>query len=326
MTRQSSTEREDGVCIRTTDETWIWSEAASEPLRKLYDRCVTGQWVPDAAIDWSLEVPFGSQLAPDVGLQGFLASPLGRGGSQLWNDFRWEYQVWLVSQFYHGEQAALVGASRIAQAIKDLDAKKVAATQIMDEARHVDVFGRYLERHLPVPAYPVSPAFADLVIGSLSDSRWDFAVLGIQVLVEGVALAAFRMAEATLHDELIRSIVRRVLQDEVRHVSFGALSLRGFYEQLSTSERRERTDFLASAAELTARRFLLEDVWERVGIDRSEGASFASRDAAMVAYRRTVFAQVVRLIRNVGLLDARLRRDFVALGMMREDDPASASA
>jgi hypothetical protein len=184
----------------------------------------------------------------------------------------------------------------------------------MDEARHAEVFGRYLDRCPKGDAYAVSRPFADLVTSAFSHRDWDMATLGVQVLIEGVAVAAFRMAETTLHDDLIRSIVRLVHRDEARHTALGQASLSGLYGQLSASERRERCDFIAAAAELTARRFLLEEVWERVGIPAREGAAFAAQDPVMSSYRRAIFAKVIGTVRQVGLLDERLRRDLERLG------------
>lgn len=286
-------------------------------LAKLYAQSVRNQWKPDETIDWSLPVMFGAQLPPDPGLDNFLRSPLGDYGSEVWNRFRWEYQTWLVSQFYHGEQVALIGAARIAHTVSGLEAKQVAAVQAMDEARHIEVFGRYLDRHCPSPRYPIEPEFADLVSEALNHDSWDFALLGVQVLIEGVAVAAFRMAEVTLHDELIRSIIRMVNRDEARHTAFGQLSLRDVYADLSSQERAQRTQFLAAAAEVTMRRFLLEDVWARVGIDPMRGARFAANDDIMTAYRRTVFANVIRTIKHVGLYTSELHSDFQKLGFVR---------
>jgi hypothetical protein len=304
----------DAICIDAPSPTWLWASDECARSRRIYAKAVDSQWDPDRDIDWTLEVPFGDPLPPDAGLPAFLNSPLGAGRRELWNRFRWEYQLWLISQFYHGEQSALVGAARIAQTVRELDAKQAAAAQVMDEARHIEVFRRYLQQHCPTGAYGVSPAFAALVSNSLTDARWDIAVLGIQVMVEGVALATFRMAETTLHDDLIRSIVRLVHRDEARHVSFGTFTLQNFYRELSEYERRERRQFIMAGAELTARRFLLEDVWDRLQVDRQQGARFAATDPTMSAYRRIVFMKVMTIARTIGLLDGPLQRDFALLG------------
>lgn len=304
----------DAICIDAPSRTWLWADDECEQSQRLYRKAVDGQWNADRDIDWTLDVPFGKPLPADAGLSSFLQSPIAAGGRELWNRFRWEYQVWLVSQFFHGEQAALAGASRIAQFARELDAKQAAAAQVMDEARHVYAFGRYLHDSCPAPAYAVSPAFRTLVSDSLSDPRWDFASLGIQVMVEGVAMATFRLAENTLHDDLIRSIVRLVHRDEARHVAFGIFTLQSFYRELSDYERRERREFIVAGAELTAQRFLLEDVWARIGVDPKQGARFAFGDPLMAAYRRVVFMKVMSIARNIGLLDSRLQRDFSLLG------------
>lgn len=306
--------RGEGVSFQYQEQTFLWTDQQSAALRRLYSLGVRDQWDPDIAIDWSLEIPYGQPLTRDVGLENFLNSSLGNGGEALWNKFRWEYQIWLVSQFFHGEQAALVGAARLAQSQKSLAGKQFAATQIMDEARHAEVFRRYLTLCPEATTYDISKPFASLVTSALSHRDWDLAALGVQIMIEGVALAAFRIAETTLHDDLIRSIVKLVHRDEARHTAFGMISLSEHYKELTLSERRERSDFIAAAAELTAKRFLLGDVWERIGIPVKKGQEFAATDPLMSAYRRAIFSKVISTIRRIGLLDDRLASDLEKMG------------
>src|SRR5256884_3104262 len=98
--------------------------------------------------------------------------------------------AWLNSQFLHGEQGALVCAAKIVQTVPDIDSKFYAATQVFDEARHVEVYSRYLREKLQL-AYPVNIHLKSLLDQAISDSRWDFTYLAMQVIIEGLALAAF---------------------------------------------------------------------------------------------------------------------------------------
>jgi hypothetical protein len=288
---------------------------AHAKLQALCDQGLEGQWDPALAIDWNQEIAFGTDLPDDPGLRGYLDSPLGHHGRATWNRFRWQFQIWLVSQFLHGEQVALDGAARIRDSVADPLVRQAAAVQVMDEQRHILVFRRYLQEHAPDGPYATSPAFADLIRTMREHSDRDFELLGIQVLIEGIAVAAFRMAGSTLHDPLIRSIVQAVQRDEARHAAFGVLNLKPLYADMTAPERRERVDFLLAALELTMRRFLLPEVWERIGIVPGLGNAFADQDPVMIAYRRTLLLKAVSTIRSVGLLDARMQRGLEGLGI-----------
>jgi hypothetical protein len=173
------------------DSILTWNYQSTDPrLRSLYERALTGQWNADADLDWSTEVRFGSPL-PDgsaFARASFDASPLGGRGRRLWDTYRWEVQSWMVSQFLHGEQGALLVAARLVEAVPGIDAKYYAASQVIDEARHVDVFSRYLREKVPV-AYPVNAALRQLLEDILGDSRWDVTALGMQIMVEALAMA-----------------------------------------------------------------------------------------------------------------------------------------
>lgn len=298
--------------------TLTWNYRHREPrLRSLYERAKHGQWNAQTDVDWSIEVDFGSPL-PDgspFARASFEASPLAVRGRSMWDTFRWEVQSWMVSQFLHGEQGALVVAARLVEAVPDIEAKMYAASQVADEARHVEVFSRYLDEKIPAP-YPINAALRDLIEDILVDSRWDVTALGMQIMVEALAMAAFRLANNTFHDDLIRDITRLVARDEARHVSFGVLSLAEVYREISTAERADREDLVLEAAALMRRRFLLEDVWERLDVDAREGAQYASHDKLMIMYRQTIFAKVVSALVRIGLMTDRVRAGLDGLGLL----------
>lgn len=283
----------------------------------LYERAKQGQWNATTDVDWTLEVPFGAPLEPDSGfaLEAFSGSSLARYGFELWDTFRWERQAWMVSQFLHGEQGALVATARLAEVLVEVENKAYAASQVNDEARHLEVFARYLHEKIP-SSYPVSAPLAALIEDILTDTRWDVTALGMQMIVEPLAMASFRLANSTFHDPLIKQITRLVALDEARHMSFGLLLLQPLYRELTAAELREREECVLQAAALMSRRFLLEDVWDRLGIDREEGTEFAARNPLMVAYRRTTFSKVVSGLSQIGLMTDRVVRGLDALGLL----------
>src|SRR5207245_9584668 len=144
--------------------------------------------------------------------------------------------AWLNSQFLHGEQGALVCTAKIVMAVPDIDSKFYAATQGMDEARHVEVFDRYLREKIEM-AYPINQYLKTLLDQVLSDSRWDFTYLGMQIMIEGLALAAFAMIRDYSEEPLSKALNTYVMQDEARHVAFGRLALRDVYPQMTQAER-----------------------------------------------------------------------------------------
>ena len=318
-----------GLLVTTSVDAQLnWNYDSGNPrVLSLYERAKTAQWNATTDIDWSVEVPFGAPLPDDsrFAMASFEASPLAARGRGMWDVFRWELQSWMVSQFLHGEQGALVVAARLVEVVPDLDSKYYAASQAADEARHVEVFSRYLREKVPEP-YPITAALAELLEDLLSDSRWDITALGMQIVVEALAMAAFRLANSTFHDGLICEITRLVARDEARHVSFGVLSLQGIYAEMTTAELADREEMVLDAASLMRRRFLLEDVWARIEVDRHEGVEFAAHDQLMVTYRQAIFAKVVSALGNIGLLTRRVRDGLEKLELLGFADRATRSA
>ncbi|MDG4800820.1 ferritin-like domain-containing protein [Micromonospora sp. WMMD980] len=296
--------------------TWRY-ESEMPRVLSLYERAKSAQWNATTDVDWSIPVPFGEPLPDDsaFAMASFEASPLAARGRPMWDTFRWELQSWMVSQFLHGEQGALVVAARLVEVVPDLDSKYYAASQAADEARHVEAFSRYLREKVPEP-YPINPALAELLEDLLSDARWDITALGMQIIVEALAMAAFRLANSTFHDRLICDITRLVARDEARHVSFGVLSLEGIYAEMTSAERADREEMVLESASLMRRRFLLEDVWERIEVDRDEGVDFAAHNELMIKYRQAIFARVVTALANIGLLTPRVRSGLERLDLI----------
>ena len=184
---------------------------------------------------------FGTPLPTDsaFALECFRRSPIRRHGLEIWDAFRWEFQSWMISQFLAGEKAALTTASGLVSLVPSLEARACLAAQVQDEARHVDVFSRYVRSRIPQP-YSVSDSFDGLLSVALDGKNWEFTILGLHVIVEALALAAFRMANNTFYDPLIRQICRLAAQDEARHVSLGVIYLQSLYSQLTAAELREK--------------------------------------------------------------------------------------
>src|SRR5438477_11970764 len=294
---------------------WEYDEGRDK-LLNLYEKGKKLQWNAQERIDWSHEVDLSNPLqAPEMYVPLY--------GSPMWDamDEKARAEVchhgaaWQFSQFLHGEQGALICASKIVQTVPDIDSKFYAATQVMDEARHVEAYSRYLQEKLQL-AYPINPHLKALLNDVITDSRWDMTYLGMQVLIEGLALAAFGLIRDIAQDPLGRSVVAYVMQDEARHVAFGRLSLRDFYPQLTQKERDEREEFCVEACYLMRDRFLAEEVWDRLGLPTEECLEYVRDSEAQLQFRSLLFTRIVPTLKDVGLFGDRVRKAFADMGVL----------
>jgi len=295
-------------------------DSESSRLWSLYEKSKVAQWNVTTDIDWSYDVRFGAPL-PDrhsAAVASFASSPDSPVPRQLINRFRWEYQAWMISQFLHGEQGALVTTARLVETVPDISAKTYAAAQVADEGRHVEAYARYINEKLGV-SYPINPGLEVLLRELLGESRWDIVYLGMQVVVEGLALAATRVASTGFGDPIISAVTRMIARDEARHVSFGLIALNGVYGAMTARELAEREDFMLEAIHLMSQRFLLRELWERFGLDAVKGARFAKTDPMMISFRQLLFHKIIHVLRRIGLLTPRIRDLLLAESLARPD-------
>jgi ribonucleotide reductase beta subunit family protein with ferritin-like domain len=223
--------------------------------------------------------------------------------------------AWLNSQFLHGEQGGLLAAAKIVQCIPDVDAKYYAATQVVDEARHVEIFDRYLREKVGI-FYPANRSLQRLLENVMTDSRWDMTYLGMQVLIEGLALAAFSLFRDWSREPLSRALNAYIVQDEARHVAFGRLALREVYPQLTDAERAEREEYVVEACELMRDRFTAQEVWEHLGFDLHEVMDYVETSNIMRQFRKVLFSRIVPVCRDIGLFGPTVQACFERLGVL----------
>jgi len=314
--------------------TWDYTKGARPRLEKLYEKAKTSQWNAETDLDWSIEVdPYGlfdgvdmSALPPtraDLAAPAF--SPVKNWGDGEWREFEARMLQWRISQFLHGEQGALVCTAKIVETVPWIDAKYYAATQVVDEARHVEVFAKYLDTKLE-GRYPINLHLGMLLDDIINDARWDMTYLGMQVMVEGLALAAFGMMQQSTSEPLLKKLLRYVMADEARHVAFGVLSLQEFYEELSQDEIVERQEFAFEAAVRMRDRFLTQEVWVDMGVDSKAMARILLEfPAEQQIFQQLLFSKIVPNCRKLGLLDAGdgwLRDRFTDIGVIQFEHEA----
>jgi hypothetical protein len=233
-----------------------------------------------------------------------------------------ETQNWTLSQFLHGEQGALLCTAKIVETVPWYDAKLYASTQTMDEARHVEVFHRYIDEKLE-GGFQVNAHLRMLLDDIVNDSRWDMTYLGMQVMVEGLALAAFGFMHQMTEEPLLKQLLRYVMSDEARHVAFGVLSLREVYEGMTDAEIKDRQEFAYEAAVRMRDRFLSQEVWQRFGVNPKEVVPLVLRDPNREVFQQLLFSKIVPNCKKLGLLDrngAWLRRRYEEMGVIQFED------
>jgi len=314
---------------------FLWNyDRSREQLVTLYNKAMSSQWSSVTDLDWSTDVDPEALVATSP--QQSLLVALARGAAELPGSplASWSEKEFLqlgveslkasLSQFMHGEQGAMMVAAKIVETVPWIDAKYYAATQTMDEARHTEVFAKYLHTKLG-EAYPMSPFLEQQIDALISDSRWDIAYLGMQIVIESLALAAFGNMLRSTDEPLLKKLLRYVMSDEARHVAFGVLSLKEYYGQLSEAELEEREEFLLEATLNSRARSTTPEIWERMGTSVKEVLPYLQESAQkskidpLKTFQRGFFAKLVPNVRKLGLLDekrGRLREKWGEAGLL----------
>jgi hypothetical protein len=314
------------------DAVFTWDYERSRPaLVKLYEKAKTSQWNVTTDLDWSIDVDQEQVALNNMAREDvqFFSDAVDLAGTpfEKWTEKEWvelaiEGQNWTLSQFMHGEQGALLCTARIVETVPWIDAKYYAATQVMDEARHVEVFAKYLDEKLS-GHYPINAHLGLLLDDILGDSRWDMTYLGMQIMVEGLALAAFGFMHQMTTGPLLKNLLRYVMSDEARHVAFGVLSLQEYYKELSDAEMKDRQEFAFEAAVRMRDRFLQQEVWDRMGVNVKDALQLVMADEGRKMFQNILFSKIVPNCKKLGLLernDAWLRKRFTELGVIQFED------
>ncbi len=310
--------------VKTTmDTVFDWQYALEKDnLLALYEKGKGATWnASDLAWDTDVDVERLVQQRREAGVGGMM-NQLLNPPRPLDDDEQLRLQVnmnaFMLSQFLHGEQGALVATAKIVQQVPWEEAKFYAANQVADEARHVEAYHRYLTEKLGI-SFEIHPSLNSLLTDIVSDSRWDVTYLGMQIMVEGLALAAFGIMRLMMQDEpLIQDITTRIMADESRHVAFGVLSLEDVYRnQMSASELREREDFVIEATHLMRDRLLMHQVFERLGWDAKVWVPWMTETPFMRGFRQMLFSKIVPNLKRLGLLTPRVREAYEKLDLLR---------
>lgn len=298
------------VCFR-----WEYDDER-KGLLELYDKGKKQQWDASTRIDWSQDLDPENPMGLDDRMIAIYGSPLwDKLNARERARVRHHQQAHTLSQFMHGEQGALIATAKIVETVPGIDAKFYAATQVMDEARHVEAYSRLLHEKFEL-CYPITKGLKTLLEQGLSDRRWDMTYLTMQILIEGLALAAFQRIRDFAQNPLAAAVNAYVMQDEARHVAFGRLSLRDYYPQLTQAERDEREQFVVEACYHMRDRFNQWELWERLGFPAEECAQAVMESDQMKQFRTRLFTRIVPTVKDIGLWGPIVQKGYSDMGVM----------
>jgi ribonucleotide reductase beta subunit family protein with ferritin-like domain len=235
--------------------------------------------------------------------------------------FAWKGHAQTMSQFLHGEQGALLVASQLVSCAPTADAKLYAASQTFDEARHVEVFNAYLRRRCRM-VYPINKNLKALIDKVLADERWDLKFIGMQIVIEGLALAAFGAQIRTTRDQVLKQILELVMRDEGRHVAFGVNYLEDWIKALPPQEIEDRAEFAYQACVVMRDRLFGMDVMREYGFDEEAARKHIMDSTVIGIFRELLFERIMPNLKRVGLLTDRIRPKYEELGALRYEDMA----
>ena len=290
-------------------------EAANSKIRRLYELGKRFNWNSELDVDWDQPLP--PDAADGAEPEGFAEHPKWKALTpEQKREFSARSNAQTLSQFLHGEQGALMVASQLVSCAPTHDAKLYAASQTFDEARHVEVFHKYLMQRCRM-IYPINPNLKFLLDKVLTDPRWDLKFIGMQILIEGLALAAFQTIHESTKDPLLRDIVGLVMRDEGRHVAFGVNYLEDWIRALPPEQIEERAQFAYEACVVMRNRLVSTTVAQEFGFTEEEALEINNRSQGGKAFRTFLFERMIPNLKRIGLLTDSIRPKFEELGVLQ---------
>jgi len=297
-------------------------QVQDDRIKKLYNLGKQLNWNADFDIDWKQDVRQLSEdeiafVHPFHDYDEYLAL-----SEQDQENFTKHMHTWTISQFLHGEQGALLVASQLISCAPTFNAKLYASSQAFDEARHVEVFNKYLDERAGL-RYPINNALKSLLDKILTDQRWDLKFIGMQIVIEGLALSAFQAIKAITPDPSLSDLLGLVIRDESRHVTFGVNYLEEFIKTLTEEEKNERAMFAYEACLISRERLVPTDVFEYWGWNQDIARELFLKGNVFADFRKLLFTRVVPNLKRIGLLTPEVRVKFEAMDILQYEDMAN---
>ena len=292
-------------------------------IKKLYELGKELEWNVEKDVDWSIPYPeFSDEGFKFMDDQWKNHKDYAKLSYEDRCQFIKDSQDWTISQLMHGEQGALLVASQLTSCAPTFNAKLYAASQTFDEARHVEAFNKYLQTRIG-RIMPIGKNLKALLDKILTDPRWDFKFIGMQIIIEGLALAIFNTIRDTTQDPVFKRLLGLVIRDEARHVTFGVNYLTSFVTTLTEEERIEREDFCLEACTVMRNRFKQYEVWEKWGFDLEYTDEWSRENTLSSQFQYLLFNRVMPNLKKIGLLPDRLLPKYEQLGVSQWIDAES---
>ena len=286
-------------------------------IKRLYELGKELNWNAGTDIDWSQPMPDRGDTPPPIFWDDY------KPYQDLSNEDKFKFLQhrgsWSLSQFLHGEQGALLVASQLVSCAPTFNAKLYAASQTFDEARHVEAFNKYIQTRQRM-MYPIGNGLKSLLDKILTDPRWDLKFIGMQIIIEGLALAAFNVARQGTNDPVFKDMLYLIIRDEARHVTFGVNYLEEFIKTLSEEELEERAMFAYEACLVMRGRLMSADVYENFGWDKEDAQTFAQKADVANNFQHLLFTRVVPNLSRIGLLTEKVRPLYDELGVLEYEN------
>jgi hypothetical protein len=286
-------------------------------IKRLYELGKELNWNAGTDIDWSQPMPDRGDTPPPIFWDDY------KPYQELSNEDKFKFLQhrgsWSLSQFLHGEQGALLVASQLVSCAPTFNAKLYAASQTFDEARHVEAFNKYIQTRQRI-MYPIGNGLKSLLDKILTDPRWDLKFIGMQIIIEGLALAAFNVARQGTNDPVFKDMLYLIIRDEARHVTFGVNYLEEFIKTLSEEELEERAMFAYEACLVMRGRLMSADVYENFGWDKEDAQAFAQKADVANNFQHLLFTRVVPNLSRIGLLTEKVRPLYDELGVLEYEN------
>ena len=288
-------------------------------IKRLYELGKELNWNVEMDIDWNR--PY-EELKEPYPIFWDDYPPYQKMSDKKKVEFLRHRQAWSMSQFLHGEQGAVLVASQLTSCAPTFNAKLYAASQTFDEARHVEAFNKYIQTRTKL-MYPVGNELKSILDKILTDERWDLKFIGMQIIIEGLALAAFQSSRDLTPDPVLKDMLGLIIRDEARHVTFGVNYLEDFISTLTEDQVEERAQFAYEACLLSRERLVSNDVFDHFGWDREESRIFQQSSDITKMFQKLLFQRIVPNLSRIGLLTDSVRGKFDKLGLLEYEDTQS---
>jgi hypothetical protein len=231
-----------------------------------------------------------------------------------------QIQRWNLSNILHGEQGALSLSASLCDILIDPGAQEYAANQAREEARHVAAFSRYVEVRWGTP-YPVGRVLGEFLADIVASPIVYKKLVGMQMLLEGLAMGAFANLHAHARDPLLRRLVQLVMTDEAFHHKFGKIWADRTIPRLSRAEHERVEDWAAQVFEMLL--FNLSSlaqrayIYEAFGLDvkvlrESVRESFAGGRKNSLREGTNIFRVLVKTLLKAGIITDRTIHIYAA--------------